>query len=75
MAKILELCLSSQVNSHEMEAALTTLGVCMNQFGSWFGVHKCKIESFLIQFLFCESKTLVEKVAQTFVHLQQVSDC
>lgn len=73
MAKILELCLSSQVNHYEMEAALITLAICLQRFGSWFGTHKSKVESFLVNILFCPFKNVIEKAGMAFIQLQQVS--
>lgn len=73
MTKILELCLSTQVNTYEVGAALLVLSVCMKRFGSWFGSHKSKIEVFLLHFLYSQSNSLVEKAAEGFHHLQQVS--
>lgn len=73
MTKILELCLSSQVNAYEVGAALSILSVCMKRYGSWFGTHKSKVEVFLLNFLFSQSNNLVEKAAEAFLYLQQVS--
>lgn len=73
MTKILEMCLSSQVNPFEMGAAFSTLSICLKCYGSWFGAHKLKIELFIEKFLVSQSKDIVTKAAETFVHLQQVS--
>lgn len=73
MTKILDMCLLTQVNPHEMECALSTLGICMKRFGSWFGAHKSKIELFLLFFLFSKSMNLTRMAAEAFVQLQQVS--
>lgn len=73
MTKILEMCLATQVNSYVMECALSTLGICMKMYGSWFGAHKPKIEVFLLNFLFSKSINLTRMAAEAFVQLQQVS--
>lgn len=73
MAKILELCLCSQVNHYEMESALFTLTTCMKRYGSWFGAHKPQIELFLVNILFCQFKNVIEIAGEAFLQLQQVS--
>lgn len=73
MPKILEQCLSSQVNNYEMESALLTLDICMRKYGSWFGTHKTQIESFLINILFCQYKNVIARAGMAFLSLQQVS--
>lgn len=74
MTKILQMCLSSQVNPNEMESALIILSISMKIYGSWFGPHKSKIEAFLLKLLFYDSKNVVQKAAVAFLELQQVSN-
>ncbi|KAJ8937629.1 hypothetical protein NQ314_011769 [Rhamnusium bicolor] len=72
ISKVLENCLSAHINSHESEAALETLSICMKHYGSWFSTHKTKIESYLLTFLENSSEKLVEKAAAAFHYLQQI---
>lgn len=72
ISKVLEICSSTHNSSHECEAALQTLAICMKHYGSWFAPHKLRIEKFITTFLDNPSDKVVENAAIAFHYLQQV---